>query len=107
MSDSIFVIPRINWDAAMPNVTMPKLQLPIQKVLLLDTHTSECSNKFDCTHLLRTIQIEEIKNSNGSDLNYNFVIGGDGLTYEARGWNYGCELKNYSDPSTLVVGLMG
>lgn len=74
--------------------------LPVEKVLLLDMHGSDCTEEGDCVDTLRKIQ-------NASDLNYNFVVAGDGLTYEGRGWKYRCEYGKYPCDNALVVGLMG
>lgn len=49
-----------------------------------------------------------LQNSNISDIPFNFLIGGDGKTYEIRGWNYlsGFNEMNYNEQS-FVVALIG
>lgn len=44
---------------------------------------------------------------NNPDVDYNFVIGGDGRTYEGRGWSYISHLPNYFDERTLIIGISG
>lgn len=40
-----------------------------------------------CTLIVRTIQTFHMESKNWDDIGYNFVVGGDGAVYEARGWD--------------------
>lgn len=41
------------------------------------------------------------------DIRYNFVIGGDGLVYECRGWDKVGEHNQEYNGSSIEIGLIG
>jgi N-acetylmuramoyl-L-alanine amidase len=49
-----------------------------------------------------------LQNQNITDIPFNFLIGGDGKTYELRGWNYrsGFDQLPFNSES-ITVGLIG
>ncbi|XP_054260185.1 peptidoglycan-recognition protein 2-like [Macrosteles quadrilineatus] len=58
---------------------------PIEGIILTYTDTPRCLNKRDCYETLRTIQLRDM-NRGYHDIKYNYLIGGDGYSYEGRGW---------------------
>lgn len=73
----------------------------------MDTNGPECSTKESCSELMRQMQLKHMLIFNNPDVDYNFVIGGDGRTYEGRGWSYISHLPNYFDERTLIIGISG
>lgn len=53
---------------------------------------------------MRFLQTFHIEAQNKVDINYNFVVGGDGNVYMGRGWNSRCE--NADDFDGLIVGFI-
>lgn len=46
-------------------------------------------------------------NATDMDIPYNFLIGGDGQTYEARGWSFESGFKEIPQNTSLTIGFMG
>ncbi|XP_037930746.1 peptidoglycan-recognition protein 3-like [Teleopsis dalmanni] len=91
-----------------------KLSMPLGSLLnhsnvvnIMIGHTGgkSCSNPDSCTQILKEMQnkVNVIK----SEIPYNFLIGGDGITYEVRGWDYESGYASVPQNSTLVIGLIG
>lgn len=51
------------------------------------------------------LQLHYMKDLNKSDIMANFMVGGDGRTYEGCGWN--CKSNYATDNETLTIGLFG
>lgn len=45
--------------------------------------------------------------STGVDIPFNFLIGGDGQTYEARGWTHQSGVAEVPASSSLTIAFMG
>ncbi|XP_070500515.1 peptidoglycan recognition protein 3-like [Chironomus tepperi] len=80
------VIAREMWNADPPksnNISL--LSWPIKRIIIGHTSGESCFNKLDCSKIIKSIQT---KDPNLDDIPYNFLIGGDGMIYEGRGFNY-------------------
>lgn len=52
---------------------------------------------------MRSIQNMHINTNGWSDIGYNFLVGGDGLIYEGRGWGkQGAHAPGYNDKSVGI-----
>lgn len=58
---------------------------------------------------MRYLQTLHIESLDKQDINYNFVVGGDGSVYVARGWDASCEAASTDEPpfNGLIVGFLG
>uniref|UniRef100_A0A1A9VDV4 Peptidoglycan recognition protein family domain-containing protein n=1 Tax=Glossina austeni TaxID=7395 RepID=A0A1A9VDV4_GLOAU len=77
----------------------------ITKILLMQTGGENCFTPKSCLEILREMQLNY--NSEGLELPYNFLIGGDGQTYEVRGWEYANGMTGVSQKDSLLIGLIG
>lgn len=78
-----------------------------QNVIMIHTRSEPCHDQATCIKLVQKLQ-NDAWNQNGSHIPYNFLIGGDGKTYEGRGWKsqHGfLSLPGLND--TIVVGMIG
>ncbi|KAM8710469.1 hypothetical protein ACLKA7_017137 [Drosophila subpalustris] len=97
------LVERPAW-LAQPSVEMlPPLKWPVQKVRFECTSTDSCETQASCTFRIRYLQTFHIESLQHKDINYNFVVGGDGNVYVGRGWNYSCDVPDFEG---LIVGLV-
>lgn len=82
------MINRSDWQAEPPSDTSVNQELPAKRVIIAHTATNHCESEDDCKPIVRTIQKFHMKTSHFSDIGYNFLIGGDGNSYEGRGWDF-------------------
>ncbi|KAH8418234.1 hypothetical protein KR222_006313, partial [Zaprionus bogoriensis] len=88
---------------AQPAVRQPvRLSLPIGKVRFVATASEPCVTQAQCVFRVRFLQTLHLESELKHDINYNFVVGGDGNVYVGRGWADSCEPANAS----LVVGFI-
>lgn len=79
---------RAAW-LAQPSVKpLLPLQLPVKKVTFDVTSSDYCGTQASCTFRIRFLQTFHIESLGQKDINYNFVVGGDGNVYVGRGWNH-------------------
>ncbi|XP_054260504.1 peptidoglycan-recognition protein LE-like [Macrosteles quadrilineatus] len=83
----VTIVPRSEWSKIELPEKLFRYTEPVKFVLMTHTGTSSCSKKEDCIRILRTIQRTHIA-LGYADIVYNFLIGGDGLVYEGRGWTW-------------------
>ncbi|KAJ8957552.1 hypothetical protein NQ318_020591 [Aromia moschata] len=97
--EKFFLVLREDW-GAQPNMTnVPRLVVPTQRVLLLQTNTSGCWDLSECFEKLRYLQMKHKEEFDEPDILYNFVVGGDGRVYEGRG---GITSRRYYDDNPQV-----
>uniref|UniRef100_A0A1A9W4K3 Peptidoglycan recognition protein family domain-containing protein n=1 Tax=Glossina brevipalpis TaxID=37001 RepID=A0A1A9W4K3_9MUSC len=77
----------------------------ITKIILMQTGGKNCFTPTSCLEILREMQLSY--NKEGFELPYNFLIGGDGQTYEVRGWEYANGMTGVSQKDSLLIGLIG
>ncbi|XP_077260782.1 peptidoglycan-recognition protein SD-like [Temnothorax americanus] len=88
------IVDRDKWFARPPWRSLEKLKLPVSRVIICHTASNFCTNYVECANELRIIQDYQMKNDY-VDISYNFLVGGDGLAYFGRSWNYA---GGHSDP---------
>lgn len=85
-SGKLRIISRGQWVAQPPAEPANKLKTPVPLVVILHTATENCSDFATCVFRVRYIQSFHIDSNGWWDIGYNFLVGGDGLAYEGRGW---------------------
>ncbi|XP_054260628.1 peptidoglycan-recognition protein LF-like [Macrosteles quadrilineatus] len=81
------LVTRKEWSSAPPISEKEGIPLkyPIPAVIFTYTETDVCNERKDCKIALNELQ-RKYKKDGLYDLPWNFVVGGDGTVYEARGW---------------------
>ncbi|XP_055846813.1 peptidoglycan-recognition protein SC2 isoform X1 [Episyrphus balteatus] len=74
-------------------------------ILMVQTGGQICMELYSCMDVLREMQ--KIQGNAHGEIPYNFLIGGDGQTYEVRGWNHESGLSILPQQSSLVIGFIG
>ncbi|XP_073836773.1 peptidoglycan-recognition protein LC-like isoform X3 [Musca autumnalis] len=98
------IVPRDGWLAQPPLNPLVPLDLPVKRVIIIPTLTTNCETQAACTFTVRNIQTFNIESQQQDDIIYNFLIGGDGNVYEGRGWdNRGSFVNAYNDDSISVA----
>ncbi|XP_023318932.1 peptidoglycan recognition protein 1-like, partial [Trichogramma pretiosum] len=105
-SDST-VVSRSEWQAEPPSRPLrPVESEPLAYVVAgtTDISGSSCLGLLWCSHAPR--QLQRLARLRGSaDLEHNFLVGGDGIVYEGRGWAVeGEHTLNELDARSLGVG---
>ncbi|XP_024889991.1 peptidoglycan-recognition protein SD-like [Temnothorax curvispinosus] len=81
-------VERDEWGARPPSKPIKKIKLPVPYVIISHTATDFCTTQSQCTFHVRFLQIFHIESGMLSDIAYNFLVGGDGLAYVGRSWDY-------------------
>ncbi|XP_073840289.1 peptidoglycan-recognition protein LC-like isoform X3 [Musca autumnalis] len=98
------IVPRDGWLAQPPLNPWVPLDLPVDRVIIIPTLTTNCETQAACTFTVRNTQTFNIESQQQDDIIYNFLIGGDGNVYEGRGWdNRGSVIKGYNDDSISLA----
>uniref|UniRef100_A0A087YSZ4 Peptidoglycan recognition protein family domain-containing protein n=1 Tax=Anopheles darlingi TaxID=43151 RepID=A0A087YSZ4_ANODA len=108
VSHPFFLVERPAWWYHSKELQTAALdRAAIKDVIVLHTHTGSCFGEQECLRFLQ--QTEDRSWAERNDhIPYNFLIGGDGNTYEARGWKYQHGFHDLPGKnSTLVVGMIG
>ena len=75
-------------------------------VMIFQTNGNVCNSFKACTKEMRNMQLKA-NATTFADIPYNFLIGGDGQTYEARGWSYSSGILTNMKNTSFTVGFMG
>ncbi|KAJ3662571.1 hypothetical protein Zmor_006913 [Zophobas morio] len=95
------------WKAHVASSTMPKLKLPVQRVLFLQTNSSSsCDGKSHCAKLVQELQCKHMNEWKLPDIIYNFVITTDGTIFEGRGWNFQTDLSIGISDNAIAIGFL-
>ncbi|XP_043505214.1 peptidoglycan-recognition protein LC-like isoform X2 [Polistes fuscatus] len=98
--NNVRFIQRNEWGAQPPVKPLGKLKLPVPYVIISHTATEFCTTQSECTLHVRFAQTFHIESRNWSDIGYNFLVGGDGLAYVGRSWDYiGAHAFGYNNKS--------
>lgn len=81
-------VERNEWGAQPPTEPLTKLKLPVPYVIISHTATEFCTTQSQCTFHVRFAQTFHIESRKWADIAYNFLVGGDGLAYVGRSWDY-------------------
>lgn len=79
------MIPRSKWLAQPPNAELNKLDLPVNRVIIIHTATETCKTPAVCVFNVRHIQTFHMESYKFDDIGYNFV---------SKYWN-SCESFDY------------
>ncbi|XP_054259117.1 peptidoglycan-recognition protein 2-like [Macrosteles quadrilineatus] len=105
------LITRADWGAQEVEYDCEELQSPVEVVQIVsDTESDHCYTRGECGETVQEIQKVHIQQDNLQDINFNFVIGGDGNVYEGRGWKR--KVQQHQNWQTnicnnLVIGFVG
>ncbi|KAM8710467.1 hypothetical protein ACLKA7_017136 [Drosophila subpalustris] len=84
---SLKVISVADWNGRQPKGNLTKLALPVHRVIISHTAAEGCESPDICAARVRVVQNFHMDGWNWDHIGYNFLIGGDGLVYEGRGWD--------------------
>ncbi|XP_071564588.1 uncharacterized protein [Temnothorax nylanderi] len=98
------IVERDEWGARPPSEPLRKMKkLPVSHVIICHTVTAFCTTQLKCANELRIIQNNQMEGV-FDDIAYNFMVGGDGLAYVGRNWNYtGGHSVNYNGISIGIA----
>ncbi|XP_018571966.1 peptidoglycan-recognition protein LF-like [Anoplophora glabripennis] len=103
--NSFTLVPQTEWLIRTRCKDTHQLQLPVQRILLLPTNTTECRSESECLKGLRNLQNDQVKRLNGTNIPYNFVLAGDNRIYEGRGWD--CSSSDSNGVDIFTIALLG
>ncbi|KAG5677254.1 hypothetical protein PVAND_007026 [Polypedilum vanderplanki] len=95
---------RDEWKAEEPK-TVKRFNHIIDWALLSGNYTPQCYNFSHCAEDVRKIQ-KNAFNGNLNDIGYAFIIGGDGLIFEGRGWDLLGEHTDGYDNKTIAIHII-
>ncbi|XP_071639252.1 peptidoglycan recognition protein 3-like isoform X2 [Temnothorax longispinosus] len=103
---SFRIVERDEWGAQPASRPLIKMKLPVPYVIIgrsqgtfIVTPSHYCTTQLECTIKVRLIQAWYLENK-FDDTGYSFFVGGDGLAYVGRNWDYvGQHARGYNDRS--------
>uniref|UniRef100_A0A3F2YTT2 Peptidoglycan recognition protein family domain-containing protein n=1 Tax=Anopheles christyi TaxID=43041 RepID=A0A3F2YTT2_9DIPT len=108
VSHPFYLVERPAWwqySVALEAATLDKQA--VADVIVLHTDSDSCLDQAGCVRYLQNTE-RSCWSARRDHIPYNFLIGGDGVTYEARGWK---SQHGFDDlpgrNTTLVVGMIG
>lgn len=93
------------WGANKTDVNDQHLMLPTDNILLFQSNGPTCYNKRGCCDEMYILRSLYLNHTDQSGFIANFMVGGDGRTYEECGW--ACKANYSADNNTLALGLIG
>ncbi|XP_037035099.1 peptidoglycan-recognition protein SC2-like isoform X2 [Bradysia coprophila] len=100
------MVDRIEWDSNDIHLGTDLISTNVHNIYIMQTNGYDCHSNADCVDVVRNMQITASATDNSS-LPYNFLIGGDGETYEIRGWSEQCGFSFVPRNSSLTIGVIG
>lgn len=99
------------WHALPPRKKMPRLFTPVKYVVVHHTATDHCFHLEHCANMVRAFQQyhQDALGRDWDDIGYNYLVGGDGVVYEGRGWDWvggHFELTEWGN-KTMNIALIG
>ncbi|XP_043072719.1 peptidoglycan recognition protein 5 isoform X3 [Puntigrus tetrazona] len=105
-TDAAVVVSRRGWNAAEAR-DRTEMKGPARTVIVHHTALRYCSRPRDSLSELARIQRMHMQERGFDDIGYNFLISGDGMVYEGRGWGIvGAHAKEHNFHS-VGVAFMG
>ena len=101
------LVSRSKWGARAPNVTTPFPHSPATYVVIIHTASDACDIEASCSAEVREIQKMHMDLRHFDDIAYNFLVGGDGQTYEGRGWDLVGEFARGFNNKSLGIAFIG
>jgi hypothetical protein len=107
-ANNLNIITRAGWGARTPFTQPAELSIkPSPIVIITQTNSQECNNQTVCLEFVRKKQFMDMNQFGKNDINDNFIIGGDGNVYEARGWNIQSEIERSYDLKSIFITFVG
>nr|AHK22786.1 peptidoglycan recognition protein S2 [Sinohyriopsis cumingii] len=103
---NVTLVTREEWHAR-PTRHTEHMNTPVGIVFIHHTAMAECDDQHSCTVEMQKIQNFHMDIRSWDDIGYNFLIGGDGRVYEARGWDrVGAHTRGWNDVA-VAFSVMG
>lgn len=109
ISKPFFLVRRANWGSTTTRPSGPpynSTELPLSCILITQAGQNTCWDIKSCSKIVRDIQ----KCDKIGDVPFNFLVGGDGNTYEGQGWNNQSLIplpESLHSTSCLVLSFIG
>ncbi|KAJ8400408.1 hypothetical protein AAFF_G00397910 [Aldrovandia affinis] len=100
------VVARGQW-GAVPPLSEERLQGPACRAVIHHTALWPCTAPPDCLAQLTHIQKLHMQDRHFQDIGYNFLIGGDGMIYEGRGWGVVGAHSKGNNHDSVGIAFMG
>jgi len=98
---NVNLVSRSGWGAASARCSTT-MSLPVPYLFIHYTAGADCFTRSACEQQMRNIQSFHFSIGN-CDIAYNYLVGGDGFVYEARGWpRVGAHTFGYNSNSVAV-----
>jgi len=98
------IVPRSQW--SQRRSTLRSISTPVPHVFIHHTESAGCTNRQSCVRMLRSFQALHVGKGWG-EIGYNFLIGGDGVIYEGRGWGKGGAHTRGYNSNAIAISFIG
>lgn len=112
-SGAIYLVPRSAWGALPPNGKYVQLHIPVSTAVY--SHTAEIAQCFvtqDCCNQVKAIQLLHLHSADETgrsfvDIEYHFLIDGNGYIYEGRPINAAADFRYERNHTHVSIALIG
>lgn len=101
------LVNRSTWGAKMPIHTTPLPHPPATYAVIIHTASDTCDTLASCSAEVREIQKLHMDHKNSDDIAFSFLVGGDGQTYEGRGWDVQGAFARMVNNKSLGIAFIG
>jgi N-acetylmuramoyl-L-alanine amidase len=101
------LVSRSAWGARVPKDTTPFPHPPATYAVIIHTDGPPCDSEEVCSAVVRDIQHLHMDIRNYSDIAYNFLVGGNGETYEGCGWDTQGSFAKVFNIRSLGIAFIG
>ncbi|KAL3891999.1 hypothetical protein ACJMK2_004239 [Sinanodonta woodiana] len=100
------ILSRSGWNARTTR-SVTYMPVPIGIIFLHHTAMDRCCNSIMCTSEIQRIQNRHMDTNGWDDIGYSYMVGEDGVAYEARGWDrVGAHTRGFNNVS-ISIAVMG
>jgi N-acetylmuramoyl-L-alanine amidase len=97
------IVNQAEWQALPAIKVTPLPEKPASTVIIHHTASAPCNQDEVCVIKLRDMQHFHVVFQKWDDIGFNFLIGGNGVIYEGRGWGVqGVDTKGFDSKSVSI-----
>lgn len=104
--NGVLLVRRSSWGAKKPARPLQTLVTPVATVVMHHTGTNGCFYTEECKERMSEMQNLQLYGERQlDDIGYNYLVGGDGVVYEGRGWDKVGQHTQTGDWDAISIGV--
>lgn len=87
INPNLELLSKREWGGMCSRHGLIRTNVPASLVVICHTATKKCGTRTQCSNAIKGFQNNHILDRQLPDIDYNFIVGGDGNVYIGTGWN--------------------